>query len=103
MDLFLFYFFWEVMLVPMYFLISIWGDTNRRYAAYKFFIFTQAGGLLMLLAILALYFIHGQQTGTYTFDYFSLAEYFSCAIGRQMDHVRISDRLCNKITGGAFS
>ncbi|MDO6429073.1 NADH-quinone oxidoreductase subunit M [Flavitalea sp. BT771] len=72
MDLFLFYFFWEVMLVPMFFLISIWGDARRRYAAYKFFIFTQAGGLLMLLAILALYFIHGRQTGTYTFDYFSL-------------------------------
>jgi NADH-quinone oxidoreductase subunit M len=72
MDLFLFYFFWEVMLVPMYFLISIWGDSNRSYAAYKFFIFTQAGGLLMLLAILALYFVHGQQSGTYTFDYFSL-------------------------------
>ena len=72
MDLFLFYFFWEVMLVPMYFLIAIWGDTNRRYAAYKFFIFTQAGGLLMLLAILALYFIHGEQSGTYSFDYFSL-------------------------------
>ena len=72
MDLFLFYFFWEVMLVPMYFLIAIWGDTNRRYAAYKFFIFTQAGGLLMLLAILALYFIHGQQSGIYSFDYFSL-------------------------------
>ena len=72
MDLFLFYFFWEVMLVPMYFLISIWGDSNRRYAAFKFFIFTQAGGLLMLLSILALYFIHGQQSGTYTFDYFDL-------------------------------
>lgn len=72
MDLFLFYFFWEVMLVPMYFLIAIWGDSNRRYAAYKFFIFTQAGGLLMLLAILALYFIHAQQSGLYTFDYFSL-------------------------------
>jgi NADH-quinone oxidoreductase subunit M len=72
MDLFLFYFFWEVMLVPMYFLIAIWGDTNRRYAAYKFFIFTQAGGLLMLLAILALYFIHGRQSGIYSFDYFSL-------------------------------
>ena len=72
MDLFLFYFFWEVMLVPMYFLIAIWGDTNRRYAAYKFFIFTQAGGLLMLLAILALYFIHAQQSGNYSFDYFSL-------------------------------
>src|SRR5690606_37905796 len=72
MDMFLFYFFWEVMLVPMYFLIAIWGDTNRRYAAYKFFIFTQAGGLLMLLSILALFIIHGQQTGNYSFDYFTL-------------------------------
>ena len=72
MDLFLFYFFWEVMLVPMYFLIALWGDTRRRYAAYKFFIFTQTGGLLMLLSILALYFIHGQNSGVYTFDYFGL-------------------------------
>lgn len=72
MDLFLFYFFWEVMLIPMYFLIGIWGHENRQYAAYKFFIFTQASGLLMLLSILSLYFIHGNQTGTYTFDYFDL-------------------------------
>ncbi len=72
LDLFLFYFFWEVMLVPMYLLILIWGDKNRRYAAYKFFIFTQAGGLLMLISILALYFIHGAQSGTYTYDYLSL-------------------------------
>ena len=72
LDLFLFYFFWEVMLVPMYFLIALWGDSNRRYASYKFFIFTQAGGLLMLVAILALYFIHGAQSGTYSYDYFSL-------------------------------
>jgi NADH-quinone oxidoreductase subunit M len=72
LDLFLFYFFWEVMIVPMYFLIAIWGDNNRRYAAYKFFIFTQAGGLLMLIAILALYFIHGAQSGTYSYDYFNL-------------------------------
>lgn len=72
MDLFLFYFFWEVMLIPMYFLIGIWGHENRRYASYKFFIFTQASGLLMLLAILGLYFIHGSQTGVYTFDYFQL-------------------------------
>jgi NADH-quinone oxidoreductase subunit M len=72
MDLFLFYFCWEVMLIPMYFLIIIWGDSRRRYAAYKFFLFTQAGSLLMLLSILALYFIHGQQTGLYTFDYFEL-------------------------------
>ena len=72
LDLFLFYFFWEVMLVPMFFLIAIWGDSKRRYAAYKFFIFTQTGGLLMLVSILALYFIHGSQTGTYSYDYFSL-------------------------------
>jgi len=56
----------------MYFLIGIWGHENKRYAAYKFFIFTQASGLLMLLAILGLYFVHGSQTGTYTFDYFQL-------------------------------
>lgn len=72
MDLFLFYFFWEVMLIPMYFLIGIWGHANRQYAAYKFFIFTQASGLLMLLSILGLYFIHGSQTGNYSFDYFQL-------------------------------
>jgi len=69
MDLFLFYFFWELMLVPMYFLISIWGHENRIYASYKFFIYTQASGLLMFLSILALYFIHGRSTGIYTFDY----------------------------------
>ena len=72
MDLFLFYFFWEVMLIPMYFLIGIWGHENRQYAAYKFFIFTQASGLLMLLSILGVYFIHGNLTGVYTFDYFQL-------------------------------
>jgi NADH-quinone oxidoreductase subunit M len=69
LDLFLFYFFWELMLVPMYFLISIWGHENRVYASLKFFIFTQAGGLLMLLSILGLYFVHGRSTGVYTFDY----------------------------------
>lgn len=69
LDLFLFYFFWELMLIPMYFLISIWGHENRVYASLKFFIFTQAGGLLMLLSILSLYFIHGRNTGYYTFDY----------------------------------
>lgn len=83
MDLFLFYFFWEVMLIPMYFLIGIWGHENRRYAAFKFFIFTQASGLLMLLAILGLYFIHGNQSGTYTYDYFQLlGTTFSAGTGR---------------------
>jgi NADH-quinone oxidoreductase subunit M len=69
MDLFLFYFFWELMLVPMYFLIVVRGDANRRYAGTKFFLFTQLSGLLMLVAILGLYFIHGRNTGEYTFDY----------------------------------
>jgi NADH-quinone oxidoreductase subunit M len=56
----------------MYFLIGIYGHENRLYASFKFFIYTQAGGLLMFLAILALYFIHGSQTGVYTFDYMDL-------------------------------
>jgi len=69
MDLFLFYFFWEVMLIPMYFIILLWGHANRIYAATKFFLFTQISGLLMLVSILALYFLHGRATGVYTFDY----------------------------------
>jgi NADH-quinone oxidoreductase subunit M len=72
LDLILFYFFWEAMLVPLYFLIGIWGHEHRTYAAVKFFIFTQGGGLLMLLSILGLYFVHGQATGMYTFDYLQL-------------------------------
>jgi len=72
LDLFLFYFFWELMLVPMYFLIGIYGHENRIYASFKFFIYTQAGGLLMFISILALYFIHGNNTGLYSFDYMDL-------------------------------
>jgi len=72
LDLFLFYFFWELMLVPMYFLIGMWGHERRIYAAVKFFIFTQISGLLMLVAIVSLYFVHGRATGTYTFDYVQL-------------------------------
>ncbi len=71
-DLILFYIFWEAMLIPMYLLIGIWGHENRIYASIKFFIFTQAGGLFMLIAILGLYFVHWQTTGTYTFNYFEL-------------------------------
>lgn len=69
LDLFLFYFFWELMLIPMYFLIAIWGHENRYYAAMKFFIYTQLSGLLMLAAIVALYFLNGQSTGVYSYDY----------------------------------
>ncbi|MCC7416807.1 MAG: NADH-quinone oxidoreductase subunit M [Acidobacteria bacterium] len=72
LDLFLFYFLWEMMLVPMYFLIGIWGHERRIYAAVKFFIFTQISGLLMLIAIVALYFVHGGASGVYTFDYGAL-------------------------------
>jgi len=68
LDLFLFYFFWELMLVPMYFLIAIWGHERRTYASVKFFIFTQLSGLLMLASILGLYFIHKNQLGFYSFD-----------------------------------
>src|SRR6185312_11344948 len=56
MDMFLFYVFWEVMLLPMYFLIGIWGGTRKEYAAIKFFLYTLAGSVLMLLAIIGLYY-----------------------------------------------
>jgi NADH-quinone oxidoreductase subunit M len=56
LDLFLFYIFWEVVLVPMYFLIGIWGGPRKEYAAIKFFLYTLAGSVFMLLGILALYF-----------------------------------------------
>lgn len=69
LDLFLFYFAWELMLVPMYFLIALWGHERRQYASVKFFIFTQLSGLLMLIAILALYFTHHAASGVYTFEY----------------------------------
>ncbi len=67
-DLVLFSFFFEMMLVPMYFIIALWGYERRVYAAVKFFIFTQIGGLLMLVAILALAFLNERATGTFTFD-----------------------------------
>ena len=69
MDLFLFFFFWEVMLIPMYFLIAIWGHENKGYASMKFFLFTQISGLLMLFAILALVFLHYRMSGEITFSY----------------------------------
>jgi NADH-quinone oxidoreductase subunit M len=75
LDLFLFYVFWEAMLIPMYLIIGIWGGPNRVYAAIKFILYTLAGSLLMLVAILALYFLHGAATGTYTFDLPVVARY----------------------------
>jgi NADH-quinone oxidoreductase subunit M len=67
LDLLLFYIFFEVMLVPMYLIIGVWGGTNRIYAAIKFFIFTMAGSLLMLLAIIYLAYIQYSATGVMTF------------------------------------
>ncbi|NVN98188.1 MAG: NADH-quinone oxidoreductase subunit M [Geobacteraceae bacterium] len=67
LDLFLFYLFWEVMLIPMFFLIGIWGHGRNIYSAVKFFLFTLAGSLLMLLAIIGIYLLHGDQTGCYSF------------------------------------
>jgi NADH-quinone oxidoreductase subunit M len=72
LDLVLFYIFWELMLVPMYLLIGVWGGPRRIYAAIKFFLFTMVGSVLMLLAIMVLYFHHGGETGRYTFNVFEL-------------------------------
>jgi NADH-quinone oxidoreductase subunit M len=69
LDLLVFYLFFEASLVPMFFLIGIWGGENRIYAAVKFFIFTAFGSLLMLAAIIALYYLHFNATGIGTFDY----------------------------------
>ena len=72
LDFFLFYVFWEVMLVPMYFLIGVWGSDRRLYSAIKFFLYTLFGSVVMLLGILAIYFYAAGQTGTYTFDVLEL-------------------------------
>ncbi|MFT4873699.1 NADH-quinone oxidoreductase subunit M [Congregibacter sp.] len=72
LDLLLFFLFWEVMLIPMYLLIAIWGHESRSAAAMKFFIFTQASGLLMLAAIVGLAFASLQNTGVMSFSYFDL-------------------------------
>ena len=69
LDLFLFYVMWEVMLIPMYFIIGVWGGDNRLYAAIKFFIYTFFGSLLMLVAIIILYLHAGRVTGVYSFSY----------------------------------
>src|SRR6187455_1796647 len=68
LDFLLFFLFWEVMLVPMYFLIGIWGSANRLYSAIKFFLYTLVGSVVMLLGILALYFYNHSVTGVYSWD-----------------------------------
>jgi NADH-quinone oxidoreductase subunit M len=75
LDLFLFYVFWEAMLIPMYLVIGVWGGSNRIYAAIKFVLYTMVGSVLMLVAILGLYYQHGAATGTFTFDLPRLARW----------------------------
>jgi len=74
LDFFLFYIFWEVMLVPMYFLIGIWGSDRRLYSAIKFFLYTLFGSVIMLLGILAVFFYNVSVTGKYTFDVLALMQ-----------------------------
>jgi NADH-quinone oxidoreductase subunit M len=78
-DLFFFYVFWEVMLIPMYFIIGIWGGKNRLYAAIKFFVFTMAGSLLMLVAIVVLAWSVAGRTGVLSFRYGYLLDNASAA------------------------
>jgi len=73
LDFFLFYVFWEVMLLPMYFLIGIWGGERKEYAAIKLFLYTLFGGVLMLVGMLALYIFSKEALGYYTFDMLKLA------------------------------
>jgi len=68
LNLFQFYVFWEVMLIPMYFIIGIWGGPRRIYAAVKFFLYTMSGSLLMLVGLLVVYYLHFQQFGALNFD-----------------------------------
>jgi NADH-quinone oxidoreductase subunit M len=72
LDLFLFYVFWELMLIPMYMMIGVWGSTDRIYAAIKFFLYTMAGSVLMLAAIIYLVYTHTKLTGSPSFDYLAL-------------------------------
>ena len=71
LDLFFFYVFWEVMLVPMYFIIGIWGGDRRLYASIKFVIYTMVGSLLMIVAILYMYVKQHEASGVWSFDYFA--------------------------------
>jgi len=83
LDVFLFYVFWEALLIPMYYMIGRFGGENRRYATLKFFIYTMAGSVLMLIGMIWLYLMHAEQTGT---NSTSLIAYYQLAIepGAQM-------------------
>ncbi|HUJ77308.1 MAG TPA: NADH-quinone oxidoreductase subunit M [bacterium] len=78
LDMFLFYVFWEVMLFPMYFLIGVWGSERRLYAAIKFVVYTMSASVLMLVAILAMYFLNARATGQYSFN---LLDWYKLSVG----------------------
>jgi NADH-quinone oxidoreductase subunit M len=73
-DLFLFYLFWEIQIIPIFFLIGIWGHDERIYATVKFILFTLGGSLFMLIALIGLYLTHGAKTGDYTFSLYQLTQ-----------------------------
>ncbi len=90
LDFFLFYIFWEVMLLPMYFLIGIWGGPRREYAAIKFFLYTLLGSVLILLAMLALYFnVSNPETGAHTFNMLHMMDQTQHSPWLQLFDVRI--------------
>ena len=91
LDLFLFYVFWEISLVPMYFLVGIWGHDRRIYAAVKFFLYTMAGSVLMLVGIIYLY----NQAGTF--------DYPSILAGLQSGSISLSSRRAIAAVPGASS
>lgn len=83
LDLFLFYFFWEFQLVPMYLIIGIWGGPQRIYAAVKFFLYTAVGSLLMLVAIIWIYILVKEQTGVATTDLVYITEHLDASLDVQ--------------------
>ncbi|MBI4383745.1 MAG: NADH-quinone oxidoreductase subunit M, partial [Nitrospinae bacterium] len=83
LDFFLFYFFWEFQLVPMYIIIGVWGGPRRIYAAVKFFLYTAVGSLLMLVAIIWIYFIVHDKTGVYTTDLMYITQHLDIPLGTQ--------------------
>ncbi|MFZ2490177.1 MAG: NADH-quinone oxidoreductase subunit M [Thermoanaerobaculia bacterium] len=87
LDFFLFYVFWEIMLVPMYFIIGIWGGQRKLYAAIKFFLYTLSGSVLMLLAILVLYFVNSSGIPTLGIEGFGNAPSFSVLQFHEVGHL----------------
>jgi NADH-quinone oxidoreductase subunit M len=89
LDFFLFYIFWEVMLLPMYFLIGIWGGPRKEYAAIKFFLYTLAGSVLMLLAMIAFYFnVQNPFTGEHTFNMLHIMNQANHSEWLKLAHIR---------------